>query len=216
MVDLLDFKIFEGISDDTAQAIIDINPQIYYYEAKNISVRNDEFLKYVLLIRKGCLKTTEYMINGKEIVSSYYNEGDAFPFYLHYGNYSNFPYDVYAIKRSEVYFMPFDEFKPIIDNDLVLMNNVLTFVSEYLCFNKFVLRATQYYKINQRLAYWLLHMDLVNPLKLPKTQEMLADLLRVNRCCLNSELKYMESEGIIEVNGVNIKVLRPDLLEELI
>ena len=112
--------------------------------------------------------------------------------------------------------MPFEELKPIIDNNLILMNNVLTFVSEYLCFNKFVLRATQYYKINQRLAYWLLHMDLVNPLKLPKTQEMLADLLRVNRSCLNSELKFMESEGIIEVKGVNVKVLRPDLLEELI
>lgn len=216
MVDLLDFKIFEGISDDTAQAIQDINPRIYYYEAKNISVRNAEFLKYVLLIRKGCLKTTEYMINGKEIVSSYYSEGDAFPFYLHYGKYSNFPYDVYAIKRSEVYFMPFEELKPIIDNDLILMNNILTFVSEYLCFNKFVLRATQYYRINQRLAYWLLHMDNVHPLKIPKTQEMLADLLRVNRSCLNSELKFMESEGIIEVKGVNVKVLRPDLLEELI
>lgn len=216
MVDLLDFKIFEGISEKTAQAILDINPQIYHYEAKNISVRNDEFLKYILLIRKGCLKTTEYMINGKEIVSSYYSEGDAFPFYLHYGKYTNFPYDVYAIKKSEVYFMPFEEFKPIIDKDLVLMNNVLTFVSEYLCFNKFVLRATQYYRINQRLAYWLLHMDKVNPLKIPKTQEMLADLLRVNRSCLNTELKDMESEGLIEVNGIHIKVLRPDLLEDLI
>lgn len=216
MVDLLDFKIFEGISEETKQAILDINPKIYYYEAKNISVRNDEFLKYILLIRKGCLKTTEYMINGKEIVSSYYSEGDAFPFYLHYGKYSNFPYDVYAIKKSEVYFMPFEELKPIIDNNLILMNNILTFVSEYLCFNKFVLRATQYYRINQRLAYWLLHMDKVNPLKIPKTQEMLAALLRVNRSCLNAELKDMESEGLIEVNGINIKVLRPDLLEDLI
>ncbi|WP_055078493.1 Crp/Fnr family transcriptional regulator [Lagierella massiliensis] len=215
-MDLLDFKIFKGISEDSKNAIMDINPQIYYYEPKNISIRNDETLKYVLLIKKGCLKTTEYMINGKEIVSSYYSEGDAFPFYLHYGNYTNFPYDVYAVKKSEVYFVPFDELEPIIDKDPILMKNVLAFVSEYLCFNKFVLRATQYYKINQRIAYWLLHIDEIDSLKLPKTQEMLADLLRVNRSCLNTELKYMESEGIIKVNGVNIKVLRPDLLEDLI
>lgn len=215
-MDLLDFKIFKGISEDSKNAIMDINPQIYCYEPKNISIRNDETLKYVLLIKKGCLKTTEYMINGKEIVSSYYSEGDAFPFYLHYGNYSNFPYDVYAVKKSEVYFVPFAELEPIIDKDPILMKNVLVFVSEYLCFNKFVLRATQYYKINQRIAYWLLHIDEIDSLKLPKTQEMLADLLRVNRSCLNTELKYMESEGIIKVNGVNIKVLRPDLLEDLI
>ena len=82
-MNLLDFKIFKGISEDSKNAIMDINPQIYYYEPKNISIRNDETLKYVLLIKKGCLKTTEYMINGKEIVSSYYSEGDAFPFYLH-------------------------------------------------------------------------------------------------------------------------------------
>ena len=215
-MNLLDFKIFKGISEDSKNAIMDINPQIYCYEPKNISIRNDETLKYVLLIKKGCLKTTEYMINGKEIVSSYYSEGDAFPFYLHYGNYSNFPYDVYAVKKSEVYFVPFAELEPIIDKDPILMKNVLVFVSEYLCFNKFVLRATQYYKINQRIAYWLLHIDEIDSLKLPKTQEMLADLLRVNRSCLNTELKYMESEGIIKVNGVNIKVLRPDLLEDLI
>lgn len=215
-MDLLDFKIFKGISEDSKNAIMDINPQIYCYEPKNISIRNDETLKYVLLIKKGCLKTTEYMINGKEIVSSYYSEGDAFPFYLHYGSYTNFPYDVYAVKKSEVYFVPFDELEPIIDKDPILMKNVLVFVSEYLCFNKFVLRATQYYKINQRIAYWLLHIDEIDSLKLPRTQEMLADLLRVNRSCLNTELKYMESEGIIKVNGVNIKVLRPDLLEELI
>lgn len=215
-MNLLDFKIFKGISEDSKNAIMDINPQIYYYEPKNISIRNDETLKYVLLIKKGCLKTTEYMINGKEIVSSYYSEGDAFPFYLHYGNYSNFPYDVYAVKKSEVYFVPFAELEPIIDKDPILMKNVLVFVSEYLCFNKFVLRATQYYKINQRIAYWLLHIDEIDSLKLPRTQEMLADLLRVNRSCLNTELKDMESEGIIKVNGVNIKVLRPDLLEDLI
>ncbi len=215
-MNLLDFKIFDGISQESKDQITALNPRIYYYGARKISVRNGEILKYVLLIKKGCLKTTEYMIDGKEIVSSYYNEGDAFPFYLHYGKYSHFPYDVYAVKRSEVYFVPFKELKPIIDKDPVLMNNILTFVAEYTCFNKFVLRSTQYHKINQRIAYWLLHIDEIDTLKLPKTQEMLSDILQVNRSCLNTELKLMESQGLIEVKGIKIKVLRPDLLEDLI
>ncbi|MDO5018784.1 MAG: Crp/Fnr family transcriptional regulator [Lagierella massiliensis] len=215
-MDLLDFKIFEGISEESKREIENLDAEIYHYEPRTISVRNGEPLKYVLLIKKGCLKTAEYMIDGKEIVSSYYSEGDAFPFYLHYGNYTSFPYDVYSIKSSDVYFVPFKDLKPIIDRDCTLMNNILTFVSEYTCFNKFVLRSTQYYKISQRIAYWLLNYDQIDTLKVPKTQEMLADILRVNRSCLNSELKSMESQGMIKVKGVDIKILDREGLEDLI
>ena len=135
---------------------------------------------------------------------------------MYFGHTREFPYDVYATKKTKVYFLPFKEFEKIMDTDIVLTKNILKFVAEYTCFNKLVIRATQYSKVSQRLAYWILHLDEVDYLKLPTSQTMLADILRVNRPSLNQELKKFADDKAIYIEAMEIHVLNRDYLLKII
>lgn len=66
-------------------------------------------LDYIMVILSGSLKTNEYTIEGKEIVSSYYNALDAFPFYLIYSGVSYLPYNVLCHKKARILFIPAQE-----------------------------------------------------------------------------------------------------------
>lgn len=216
MTDILGFKIFNGISEKSKEKLLELDIASKDYQANELVLRREDKLENALLIKKGCLKACEYTINGKEIVSSYYFEGDAFPFYLYFGNANRFPYNVYALKKSSVYFLPFKEFEKIMDEDIVLTKNILKFVAEYTSFNKLVIRATQYTKVIERLSYWILHLDEVDYLKLPTSQEMLSDILRVNRPSLNQELKFLRDNKIIEFKGMDFKIIDRKYLENIV
>lgn len=188
--------------------------KICNYKAKEFIQGEGEDINLVCIILSGALKSTEYTSDGKELNSSYYFAGDAFPFYLVYGGVKKTFYNTIALKKSKVVWLHIEELKEIIDNDQVFLHNILRFVAEYCCYSKFILRCNQYRRIKQRLSYWLLHMN--NPdaeIKIPESQEVLADILCVNRCSLNQEIKKMEKDGLIKVNKKIIKVLAKDKLE---
>ena len=208
--------MFDGISRKSKTEIEKLDILTKTYESGEKVLSKDSDLKCALFIDSGCLKACEYTINGKEIVSSYYFSGDAFPFYLYFGHTHEFPYNVYATKKTKVYFLPLKEFEKIMDTDIVLTKNILKFVAEYTCFNKLLIRATQYSKVSQRLAYWILHLDEVDYLKLPTSQTMLSDLLRVNRPSLNQELKKFVENKAISIDSMDIRILDRDYLLKII
>lgn len=214
--EIKDIQIFQGISEESIEKLRKIPIRKKEVKSNEMVMEKGDALKDLLVVRRGCLKTSEYMINGKEIVSSYYQETDAFPMYLFYGGTKTIPYDVYAFRKSLIYFLPMAALNEVVEKDVVFLKNVLRFVAEYTCYNKLLIRATQYLKINQRLAYYLVHSDEIQPFKMPKTQEMLADILQVTRSSLNQELKKLEAEGIIHVQGSNIEVLDNGYLKNLI
>lgn len=213
---ILNFKLFEGISKKSKAEIESLDILVKAFESGEKVFSKDSDLKYAMFIESGCLKACEYNINGKEIVSSYYVAGDAFPFYLYFGNTHELPYDVYATRKTKVYFLPLQDFEKIMDTDIVLTKNILKFVAEYTCFNKLVIRATQYSKVSQRLAYWILHLEEVDYLKMPSSQIMLSDILRVNRPSLNQELKKFSEDKAISVDGMDIRILNRDYLRKII
>ncbi len=210
------FKIFENISDKSKKKLEDAKIEKRKFSANEIVARKGDKLDHAMLISTGCLRVIEYMIDGKEMVASYYTACDAFPFYLHFGKTEQIPYDVYALKKSEVLFLPFDTVEEMIQDDIVFMKNILEFVAEYTCFYRLLLRATQYNKVVERIAYWLLHIQEVDALKYPSSQNMLANILRVNRPSLNQELKKLCNLKVIEMKRMKFKILNQEYLENLI
>ena len=114
------FKIFDNISEKSRQRLNMLHIKKKRFAANEIVKRQGDKLTAALLIDSGCLRTIDYTIDGQEKVSSYYSSHDAFPFYLYFGKTTNFPYDVYALKNSDVFFLPFAAVKEIINDDIIL------------------------------------------------------------------------------------------------
>lgn len=100
---------------------------------------------------------------------------------------------------------------------MVLMENILTFVSEYTCYNKMLARCVKYRKVSARLAYWLLHLTRDSEaLYFPMSQEILSDILHVNRSSLNQALVALQKQNVIEIKDQQITILDRYYLEDLL
>ena len=214
---LLDLEFFQGIDEETMEAIDQLPIRIKNFESGEIVNFFGDCLEYIYIIIEGCLKTNEYLMSGKEVVSSYYFAKDAFPFYLVYGGRQTYPYNVCCHKKAKVYALPIQGFKEIIAKDAKLMENILVFVSKYCVKNKMVIQAASYPKVAQRLAFWLLaSADCQGDYHIPGTQQLFADRLLVNRSSLNQEIKNFEGLGYIQKKGRSVHLNDRSALEALI
>ncbi|SFE14892.1 Crp/Fnr family transcriptional regulator [Peptostreptococcus sp. D1] len=222
-----DRSIFRGISEESKNAIEKLNKKEVTYDSNTMIIREGQEIEHFAIIIEGVLKSTEYTSSGKELNSSYffareqhssyYFAGDAFPFYLIYGGVKNYFFNVLALKKSRVVWLPVDELKEIIDKDPVFLKNILQFVAKYNCYSKVLLRGVQYRKVIERLSYWLIYMNNSDELiEIPNSQEVLADMLHVNRSSLNQELVQLDKDGIIQFNRKNIRVLDKEYLKSLL
>ncbi len=212
-----EIQIFKGISENSKTKILKMDKKEVYYKSGETLFNEGDEINYFGVILDGVLKCTEYTISGKELNSSYFFNGDAFPFYLIYGGASKYNFNIVAFKKSKVVLLPVVELKEIIDSDIVFLHNILTFVAEYNCYSKILLRCVQYRRVIERLSYWLLNINEAdNIIQIPNSQEVLANILHVNRSSLNQELVFLERLGVIECNRRNIKILDRKYLEDLL
>lgn len=214
---LSQLKLFQNISQKSIDCLNSMNVLERDYKKDQLVDYFGDPIRYINVITKGCLKTNEYKLDGKEIVSSYYFAYDAFPFYLVYGGASKYPYNVYCHQNAHVLHLPVKPLTACIESDPVFLKNLLVFISEYCITNKKVIQTATFSKVVQRLAFWLLmSIDDDGHFIMPGTQETFSDILLVNRSTLNQELRKLERDGIISIKGQRIKVLDHAYLENLL
>lgn len=214
---LVKLSLFQSIEDTTIHCLNEMGAITRTYQPGEIVSYFGDNLDYIYVIMRGTLKTNEYTVEGREIVSSYYSAYDAFPFYLMYSGVTQIPYNVICHKEADVILLPVDKIQECINQDMKFMQNVMVFISKYCNYNKKVIRTTSYSKVIQRLAFWILtSVDRENCYQLPGTQEVFADILQTNRSSLNQELQRLSHLGAIQLKGRTIKLLDRSKLEEIL
>lgn len=220
----LNRPLFKNISSKSIKALEKMKKPVCTYNANDLIVRVDDPIDHICVVISGVLKSTEYTIDGKELNSSYFfgdenviPGGDAFPFYLVYGGEKNYFFNTFCLKKAMTVWLPVKELIPIINDDLQFLLNVLTFVSQYTRYSRAMLRCVQYRKIADRIAFWLLQVNEGSKIvKIPNSQDVLANMLHVNRSSLNQALKQMDNDNIIKVHGREIQILDENKLVQMI
>lgn len=214
-----DRLIFRNISNASREAIETMDKELRTYAANERIIEEGEPIDRICVILSGVLKSTECTADGKELNSSYFFEGevlpggDAFPFYLVYGGEKTYFFSTDCLKKAEVVWLPVRSLIPVIEKDPVFLHNVLVFVSEYSRYSRAILRCVQYRRVTERIAFWLTHVNNpARPIRIPNSQEVLADMLHVNRSSLNQALREMEEAGQIRLEGRTIRVLEEEAL----
>ncbi|MEJ8752736.1 Crp/Fnr family transcriptional regulator [Lagierella sp. ICN-221743] len=208
--------IFRYVENEVMNKIYSLDIDHVNFEPGDLVVSRGDILNSLVVIKSGLLKQAKYLSDGSEKVVAYYYKHEVYPLHLFYAGIKHWPYDIYAESESDVYFIPWNELKEIISSNETLTNNVLRFTASCTCHTKIILNATRYKKIQQRLAYWLIMKKYVDTCKIPMTQKMLSDTLRVTRPSLNQELKKLESLGVINIHFNEIDVLNEEYLKNII
>lgn len=214
--DLKSIYIFENIDDRILEKICKLDIEKANLMPEDLVVCEGEEVDKLIIIKSGLLKQAKYLEDGSEKTVAYYYENEVYPLHLLYAGIEFWPYDIYAEFESEIFYIPWDELREIIASEKSLLHNVLLFTANCTCHTKIILNATRYKKVQERIAYWLTMKKYIRYDKIPITQKMLSDTLRVTRPSLNQELKKLESLGVIKIEKNNIEVIDEEYLKEIL
>lgn len=106
---LANMRLFQNISQQSIDCINGLPITEKEFKAGELIYQFGDRIDNFLVVTKGTIKTNEYTLNGKEIVSSYYAAYEAFPFYLVFSQVKTFPYNVYCHKDTTVNLVPVEE-----------------------------------------------------------------------------------------------------------
>lgn len=217
MEKIFKLDLFQDVSENTKEKINKMNHEVSQYKMNELIHRNGDPIDRIGILVSGSLKATNYSRQGKEVDTFYFFSVDCFPMYLIYGGQNFYPYNVYSFKKTKMIWFEREEFLKVVESDPKLLKNILCMISDYTCYNKLLLGASQYYKVSQRLAYWLLESSLGKEyVEIPSSQEVLSNLLMVNRSSLNQELKKLEGNGMIHVDHRKIYIDDQEALDLLL
>lgn len=211
---LLNTSIFNGISDESKEAVKKIKKRVIKYKVNEQVIRAGDRIDDVCIITNGLLRCIEVSPTGKDLDAFYFSTGVTFPFYMLFGGEKYHSFNTFAVKKTTAVWIPWKELEPIIRNDKVFMNNILIFVSEFMCYSKMIARCIEYRKVIERISYWLLHLTKSSEaVYVPMSQEILSDILKVNRSSLNQELVNLQRLNVIEIKNKEIKIIDREYLE---
>lgn len=187
------------------------------YRPGELIVSEGDTIRNVGIVDKGVLKSVVNTYDGKQQSASFFFEGDIFPLYLIYGGCTQYFFNTYCVKNTTVSWLPVPQFMALADQNRDMIYLILQYVAGYACYNKMIMRALHYRRVSERLAFWLLYFHVTGKsFTLPFSQEILADILYVNRSCLNQELRRLERERIISREGRKITILCADALNSIL
>lgn len=213
-------KLFKGIDIGVIRSLLEeISYKKTQYQKNDIiAMDGDKVLgQYIMLSGAVIGQMTNYQgkvvkiedIEGCQLIA---------PAFL-YGSDNHYPVDIIVSKPTEMIFISKENFSNLLHMNATIQQNFLNIISSKTQFlsNKIKFLALQ--PIKGKIASYLLKRIRNNPtktIKLPYSQENLADLFGVTRPALARAFSELTQDQILEVKGKLITVLDSNALESFI
>lgn len=173
---------------------------------------------YIYLINKGIVKCHKIDESGKELTTALYKEDDLFGYA---SLMQNIPYQesATAMENCELVAVPKEELKEVLNNNHKVNFDLINLLSDNLAEIKDQLLQMAYGSVRKKTAATILQFaEKMNKKKDESLKISRSDLASVAGIATESLIRTLSSfnkEGIIEIEGRNIKILDMDLLRDI-
>lgn len=221
MIEILRKSIlFKNFDDEEIQEFLDKSgTSTKIYKKNEIIFDMEDEPKYIYILLDGSISINKDSFSGKRILVTKIDDiGDIFAEVYLFLNKNQ--YDFYTMSMSnktKILRIPKNSFDMNSNSKYnhKLINNMLMILSQKAYNLTQKLQILSSGGIRQKIAQILLKsVDKNNKVTLPLNREELADYLNIARPSLSRELANMQNDGIIEVDGKNIKILDFEKLEQ--
>ncbi|SFZ92291.1 cAMP-binding domain of CRP or a regulatory subunit of cAMP-dependent protein kinases [Flaviramulus basaltis] len=208
--DLKTLNDLKNFFDDNGKTFHHIKGDIIYTEGHNSN--------YIYLIREGIVKNHKIDEDGKELITALYKEDDLFG----YTSFTqNLPYQesATAINDAELVGISKHELKDILENNHKITLELIQLLTDNLTTVKNQLLEMAYSSVNKKTATTILRFaEKLNktpndPIKISRND--LASVAGVASETFIRTLSKFKKEGLIEVEGRNIKILNLNKLKQI-
>jgi len=187
------------------------------YENNSIVYDSSTGNNYVYLIKSGAVKS--YLIDekGKELITSIYKVDDVFGDFTLKQNSTN--EIAQCLEDTTLYCIPKIEFKAFLDSNTSMLYNIIEVLDNNLKDTKSQLLDMAYSSVRRKTAQTiLLFAERLKRNKLQQIRISRADLAAVAGIAQESlirTLSKLKKEGLLEIEGRNIKILDFEKLENI-
>ncbi|WP_274474494.1 response regulator [Mangrovimonas aestuarii] len=194
------------------------NGQTFIFNNRDVIYSKGDHSNYIYLIIKGAVKTHSFDIDGKELITALYNADMLFG----YTSFTeNIPYQDYAtaLSQTELAGITKTELNTILEDNPNLTLNLIELLTEDLKSVKEQLLQMAYGSVGKKTAKTLLKFsEKLNvspnaPIKISRND--LASVAGIATETLIRSLSNLKKEGIIEIEGRNIKIIDLEKLQNV-
>jgi len=187
------------------------------FEASEIVYDSHKGSNYFYMVDKGVVKTYLIDENGKELITSLYKTEDVFGDFTFKHNTSNEIAE--CLEPTSLYCIPKTDFKKFLDSNTKMLYDIINVLDYNLQDTKNQLLDMAYSSVRRKTAQTIiLFTERLKRNKLRQIRISRADLAAVAGIAQESlirTLSKLKKEGLIEIEGRNIKVLDFEKLENI-
>jgi CRP/FNR family transcriptional regulator, dissimilatory nitrate respiration regulator len=209
--------LFQGLPQKQLAELSRIIVDRKYEHGEVLFSEGDDATGFFVLL-SGRLKIFKLSPDGKEQILHFVEPGDPFAEVALFAG-TRYPAHAETLKESRAIFFPRAAFEKLIKRDPDLAMNMLAILSQRLKYFSRLVEDLSLKEVPQRLAAYLLYLDgpkdSDSHVDLNISKGQLASLLGTIPETLSRILNKLSSQGLIEVRGRTMKLLKRDALESL-
>ncbi len=194
------------------------NGEALFFQHGKVIYSEGNHVNYIYLIEKGVVKNHKLDEYGKELITALYKEDDFFG-YSSFNNNKPYQESATAVKDTSVYAIGKEELKNILENNHKITLDLIELLADNISDIKEQLLQMAYGSVRKKTANTILQFA-------EKLRTKPQGAIRISRSDLASvagiateslirTLSDLKKEGLIEIEGRNIKLLQIDKLQKL-
>jgi CheY-like chemotaxis protein/CRP-like cAMP-binding protein len=221
-------SFFENTTDETTHEelkslndlknYLDDNGQIFKFTKGDLIYSEGDNSNYIYLIRKGVVKNHKFDEDGKELITALNKEDDLFGYTSFIQNLA-YQESATAINDCEIIGISKTDLKDVLEQNHKVTLELIELITENLYNVKDQLLQMAYSSVNKKTAATIIRFaERINrkpndPIKISRND--LASVAGVASETFIRTLSKFKNDGLIEIEGRNIKVLNLDKLKQI-
>jgi len=173
------------------------------------------------VVEQGQIAMQKYTSSGDFATIGLLGPGDFFGEDLIFGSNNDYTFTLEAMTQSEVLFVSKETLRSLLDKSPVILNNFLQMLSDRVNEQNGRIALLSQKSLRHKISFYLLELRTEQhpgsvgsvTVQLPVSKEVIAKLLAMPRPSFSRELIAMEKDGLLEVNGRNIRLVDVSVLE---
>jgi CRP/FNR family transcriptional regulator, dissimilatory nitrate respiration regulator len=204
-------NLFNGISDEKINKLFsEIFCKEKTFEQGEIIAYQDETADSLMIILGGTVRGEMVDYSGKTIIIEEMQPFTVLASAFIFGKKNKFPVNIVAQETSKILIIPKDSLLKLLYKDENILKNLLNIISNRAQFLTYKIKFLSFHSIKGKFAFYILDLaknNNSNSIKLPITQNRLADLFGVTRPSLARAIREMHNDKIIFAKGKSIDIL---------
>lgn len=222
-------RLFKGLEHEVFSQYCGKTSIRLAWKGEIVESEGDE-CNHIGILLQGKLALQKYTSSGEFATIALMDEGEMYGEDLLFGTNNFFPLTIEAVTNSKILYIPKSVMLPMLKKNYFLNQNFIMMLSDKVSGQNERITLLSQKTLRQKIAYYLLELYNKNNIKrslskskgsvatsdieLPVSKEIIAKLLAMPRPSFSRELINMEKDGLIKVDGRNIRILNLKELEQ--